>query len=294
MVNDMPTVTNMISGTAMMFRSAAKDGTLFSSSNNNLLGGSTNTFGSNNRTQNSISTLWSNYNSSLSNASSGLSGLSEIRGNVSSLVRSYDDTKNNFYRDFDETMENLSNNAANIRNYNFNVGENALTTTESVNDKGETVQTTTRSQELNDAIKAVSDFAKSYNSAIDFFANNNDVSKRVGRMQTMFADTTYRSANYNAIGLNIGSDGKITIDEDKLAQTIANDPSRVSNVLGRDGLSGKADSHVSTANSMRSRLFPSAKTLIGNDLSAASLYTGNAYRNITSYSNVGNLVNMMF
>ena len=294
----MPTITNMLGGTYSMYKAAQKNGTLFSSSNNNLIG----SYNSNNKTQNSIASLWSNYGSFQSNASSALSGLSEIRGNVSALVKSYDDTKNTFYSEFDDTMDELSTAAANIRNYNFDLrqynddGEQIplITTNTTVGEDGTTTTTQTRTQELNDAVKAVTDFAEKYNNAIGFFANNNDVSERVGRMETMFADTTYRKANYEAIGLNIGSDGKITVDEDKLANAIANDPNKVASALGRDGLSGKAESHVSTANAMRDRLFPSARTLIGNDLSAAALYTGGTYRNMTSYMNVGNLINMMF
>ena len=294
----MPTITNMLGGTYSMYKAAQKNGTLFSSSNNNLIG----SYNSNNKTQNSIASLWSNYGSFQSNASSALSGLSEIRGNVSALVKSYDDTKTTFYNEFDDTMDELSTAAANIRNYNFDLrqynddGEQIplITTNTTVGEDGTTTTTQTRTQELNDAVKAVTDFAEKYNNAIGFFANNNDVSARVGRMQTMFADTTYRKANYESIGINVGSDGKLTVDEDKLANAIANDPNKVSSVLGRDGLSGKAESHISTANAMRDRLFPSARTLIGNDLSAAALYTGGTYRNMTSYMNVGNLINMMF
>lgn len=289
----MPTINNMLGGTYSLYKSAAKNGTLFNSSNTGLIG-STNMFGSSNKTQQSINSLWNNYGSFNKNAASAAAGLSEIRGNVSSLVQSYDDAKNTFYGEFDDTMDALSKAAENIRGYNFNVGENALTTSETVNDDGETVSTTTRSQALDDAIKAVSDFAKSYNDAIDFFSDNADVSKRIGRMQTMFADTTYRQANYEAIGLNIGGDGRITIDEDKLAQSIANDPNRVASALGRDGLGGKAQDHVSMANSQRESLFPSARTLIGNDLASAALYTGSTYRNVSNYANVGNLLNMMF
>ena len=294
----MPTISNMLGGTTAMYRAAQKNGTLFSSSNNSLIG----SFNSNNKTQNSIASLWSNYGSFQSNATTALAGLSEIHGNVSALVKSYDDTKNTFYSEFDDAMNELSTAASNIKDYNFDLrqydenGEQIplITTNTTVGEDGATTTTTTRTQALNDAVKAVSDFAKSYNNAIDFFANNNDVSNRVGRMQTMFADTTYRKANYESIGLNIGSDGRITVDEDKLAEAIANDPNKVSSVLGRDGLSGKAESHISTANGQRSQLFPSAQTLIGKDLASASLYTGNSYRNISSYANVGNLINMMF
>ena len=293
----MPTVNNMLGGTYSLYKSAYKNGTLFSS-NNNLLG--SNNYG--NKTQNSIASLWSNYGSFNSNATSALSGLSEIRGNVSSLVSSYDSTKATFYNEFDDAMDELSKAAANIKDYNFDVrqyddnGEAIplITTNQTVGEDGSITETTTRTSALNDAVKAVSDFAEKYNNAIDFFANNSDVSKRVGRMQTMFADTTYRKANYDAIGLNVGSDGKITVDEDKLANAIANDPNRVASALGRDGLSGKAESHISTANGQRSMLFPSAQTLIGKDLASASLYTGSGYRNMSSYMNVGNLINMMF
>ena len=291
----MPTVNNMLGGTYSLYKSAYQNGTLFSSNNGGLLG-------SNNRAQNSIASLWSNYGSFSSNAASALSGLSEIRGNVSSLVSSYDSTKQTFYNEFDDTMDELSKAAENIKGYNFDVrqyDENGeaiplITTNETVGEDGKITKTTTRTDALNDAVKAVSDFAKKYNNAIDFFANNNDVSKRVGRMQTMFADTTYRKANYEAIGLNVGTDGRITVDEDKLANAIANDPNRVANALGRDGLAGKAESHISTANGQRSMLFPSAQTLIGKDLASASLYTGAGYRNMAAYMNVGNLVNMMF
>lgn len=294
----MPTISNMLGGTTAMYRAAQKNGTLFSSGNNNLIG----SFNSNNKTQNSIASLWNNYGSFQSNAASALSGLSEIRGNVSALVSSYDSTKNTFYNEFDDAMNELSTAAANIKDYNFDLrqydenGEQIplITTNTVVGEDGATTTTTTRTQALNDAVKAVSDFAKNYNNAIDFFANNSDVSKRVGRMQTMFADTTYRQANYESIGLSIGTNGRITVDEDKLANAIANDPNKVSSVLGRDGLSGKAESHISTANGQRSMLFPSAQTLIGKDLASASLYTGNSYRNISAYANVGNLINMMF
>lgn len=294
----MPTVNQMLGGTYSLYKSAYANGSLFSS-NNSLLG-STTSYG--NKTQNSIASLWSNYGSFNSNASSALSGLSAISGNVSALVSSYDSTKNTFYNEFDDTMSELSTAAANIKDYNFDLrqyddnGEQIplITTNTTVGEDGTTTTTATHTKELDEAIKAVTDFTKKYNNAIDFFANNDDVSKRVGRMQTMFADTTYRKANYESIGLNVGSDGRITVDEEKLANAIANEPNKVSSVLGRDGLSGKAESHVSTANSQRSLLFPSAQTLIGKDLASASMYTGSAFRSMSAYSSVGNLINMMF
>ena len=295
----MATINNMLSGTYLMYKSAQSNNSLFSSFNNA------------NKSESSISKMWSSYNSFQSNANSALSGLSMISSNVSSLVSSYETTKNTFYNEFDETMSDLKKSAENIKNYNFNVGTDALKTSESVDSDGNKVTTTTKSESLTNALKAVEKFVSDYNDSIDFFANNSDVSKRVGKMNTIFADTTYRRANYQSIGIQVGSDGKMKIDEDRLTKVLTEDAenyakavengdtdrtfySRVSNILGQDGLAGKAEEHISTANSQRDRLFPSAQTLIGNDLSTAAIYTGTSYRNMSNYASVGNLINMMF
>ena len=294
----MPTINNMMSGTYSLFKSAYADGTMFSNSKSS-------------KSQDSISALWSSYNSYQSNASSALSGLSMISSNVSSLVRSYDETKNAFYSEFDETIGDLQKSSNNIKGYDFNVGSAALTSKETTDEDGNKVTTYEQSSKLQDAVKAVKDFVSDYNDTLKFFSDNGDVSKRIGRMNTMFADTTYHRASYQSIGITVGSDGKMTVDEDKLAKVLSEDAdnyakavdngdtdrtfhSRVADVLGKDGLAGKADDHISVANGQRDRLFPSAQTLIGKDLSSAAIYTGTSYRNMTNYSNVGNLINMMF
>ena len=281
----MPTINNMLSGTYSLYKSSYANGTLFNNSNS-LIGSSTK--------QDSISKPWSQYGSYKTNADSALSGLSMISSNVSSLVSSYDKAKNTFYDEFDQTMSDLKQSSNNIKNYDFNVGENALTTTESVDEDGNKITTTTKSDKLIDALKAVEEFASNYNDAINFFNDNSDISKRIGRMGTMFGDTTYRNANYRQIGLQVSSDGTLKIDEDKLTKAITENPDKVASVLGKDGLAGKADNHISVANNQRDRLFPTAQTLIGNDLSSAAIYTGTSYRNMSNYSNIGNLINIMF
>ena len=277
----MATINNMLSGTSMLFQSAYSSDSLFGNSNNS------------NR-QNSISTLWNNYGSFQSNANSSLSGLSMISANVSSLVSSYDTTKKTFYSEFDETIDDLQKAAENIKNYNFDVGKDALTTTETTDEEGNKTTTTKKSDALVNALKTVEDLASKYNDTIKFLSDNSDVSKRVGRMNTMFADTTYRRANYESIGLQVASDGTMKIDEDKLAKAITEDPDKVSSILGKGGLADKAEDHISIAKGQRDNLFPSAQTLIGKDLSSAAIYTGTSYRNMSNYASVGNLINLMF
>lgn len=251
----------------------------------------------NNKKQDSISQLWSGYVSSQNNTANVLSGLTEINTNVRSLLSSYDDAKSEFNAEFDENMEALSKSAAKVKDYNFKLADKdaAITKTDTTDEKtGKVTTTTTYSKELQGALDTVKDLVKDYNSSIKFFNDNSSVSKRVERMATTFGDTTYRASLYESVGLKTASDGSIEIDEDKLAKAIVNDPDKVSRILGKEGLAGKTESHVSFANSQKDRLFPSAQKMFGNQLNTAAIYTGSAFGKITTLNNTGNLFNMMF
>lgn len=259
-------------------------------------------FNNSTQKQNSINALWSNYGSFQSNAANSLGTLQEIKQNAAAVVESYNDAKDAFYRDFDSTLSSLKESAANVKNLTFDVGENPITKTaetdeagNAIKDKnGATVMKTTYSKGMQNALDTIKDFISDYNDSIKFFQENGAASARISRMASNFGDTTYRSSLYESIGINVGTDGKLSIDEEKLANTIANDPDKVSRILGRDGLAGKAEQHVDTANGQRNNLFPSAKSMLGNQLEQAELYTGKSMINMSMISNIGNLVNMMF
>lgn len=245
--------------------------------------------------QKSINSLWSSYSNNASSTSmNALSGLSEIKAGVSSVVASYNDAKDAFYTEFDENMSDLSKAAEKVQKYDFKVDENAITTSKTTDKDGKTTTTTNYSDKMKDALDTVKSFVTSYNDTVNFLSDNSSVSNRVSRLAKSFSDATYRSADYSSIGINVKSDGTLSIDEEKLANTIVNDPSKVSRLVGSDGLAAKAESHISQANSQRDSLFPSAKSMLGDQLSTAALYTGGTYAKMTSISNVGNLVNMMF
>lgn len=249
----------------------------------------------NNKKQDSISQLWSAYGSYQNNAAQALSGLTEIGTNVRSLLSSYDDAKSAFNSEFGENMDALSKSAAKVKEYNFSVDKDtAITTTDSTDDDGKVTTTTTYSKELQSALDTVKSLVDDYNSSVKFLNDNSSVSKRTERLAQTFGDTTYRSSLYESVGLSTKSDGSLEIDEDKLAKAIVNDPDKVSRILGKDGLAGKAESHVSFANSQKDSLFPTAQKMFGNQLTTAQIYTGSAFRNMTSLNNVGNLLNMMF
>ncbi len=230
----------------------------------------------------------------LKNSAPPTQNIYSLRSNYSALLSSYDTTKNKFYSELDDTMANLKSSAAKIKNYDFDVGKDAVTRSQTFDGKGNRVTKTTYSGELTNALKSVESFVSDYNDAINFFSDNSSVSKRVGRMAVNFGDTIYRAANYQSIGLVVESDGKMKIDEDRLVDAITTNPNKVSRILGRDGLAGKAESHIATASAMSGRFFPTAATMLGSDFAKASIYTNRAFLNMNSYSSIGNLLNLLW
>lgn len=174
------------------------------------------------------------------------------------------------------------------------IGNGAITKTETYDNSGNMKVTTEYSKIMQSALRTVQDFVDNYNSSLEFFQDNSSVSARVGRMAELFGDTQYRAKSYEAIGIGVGNDGSLSIDEEKLARAIVDDPNKVANTIGGTGLADKAEQHVDVANSQRSQLFPSAQSMFGNELSTASFYTSGAYINMSAANTLGNLVNMMF
>ena len=174
------------------------------------------------------------------------------------------------------------------------IGNGAITKTETYDSTGNKKVDTEYSKIMQSALKTVHDFVDDYNGTMQFLQDNSAVSARVNRMAELFGDTQYRANSYQSIGINVNADGTLEMDEEKVAQAIVDNPSRVSNVLGENGLAGKAESHIDVANSQRSQLFPSAQAMFGEELSSASFYTSGAYLRLNAMSNLGNLVNMMF
>jgi flagellar capping protein FliD len=252
--------------------------------------------------QNSIASLWNNYGNFQNNAASNLGALNEIRQNAAAVVDSYNEAKDTFYTEFDSNMSALKKSAEEVKNLKIDVGENPITKNavldkdgNEVKDKyGATMTENTYSKGMQSALDSIKSLVDNYNDSLSFLKNNSAVSDRVVRVAANFGDTTYRSSLYEQVGISVGNDGTLSINEDKLANSIAENPDKVSRILGKDGLAEKALQHVDTANGQRSNLFASAKSMLGNQLAQAEIYTGKSMLNMTNISNVGNLVNMMF
>jgi hypothetical protein len=250
--------------------------------------------------QNSISSLWKNYGNFQSNAASNLGALTEVRQNAAAVIESFNEARDAFYTEFDDNMAALKESAKNITNVNFNVGENAITKTaetdkdgNEVKDKsGNTVMKTTYNKEMQGALDAIKNLVDSYNDSREFLKDHSAVSGRTGRMASNFGDTTYRASLYESVGINVGSDGALSIDEEKLANSIVNNADKVSRILGSEGLAKKAEQHVNEAESQRDSLFTS--DMISKQINQARIYTGKSMLDMMSNANTGNLVNTMF
>ncbi|MBQ1510120.1 MAG: flagellar filament capping protein FliD [Selenomonadaceae bacterium] len=247
----------------------------------------------------SISTMWNNYANS-QNSSYGLTALNvyNVKSSAAEVVGSYDSAKKEFETEYKSTMDDLSKAVKSVNSTNFNVGEDALTKTKTTTtDKDGKTTTTTKlnmSDDLKTAVKNVQNLVDKYNDAIDLFKGSESLSNRMKNMSTMFSDTTYRSENYASIGITVGKDGTLSVDEEKLADAIVSSPDKVSRIVGKEGLAGKAESHMQTANAQQDKLFPSVSSMFGSQLKTAQAYTGTGLLSMSHYANVGNLFSMYF
>ena len=173
------------------------------------------------------------------------------------------------------------------------IGNGAIQKTEIYDSIGNKHIETAYSKVMQSALNTIQDFVDNYNGSLQFFQENSEFSSRIGRMAEVFGDAGYNAKSYESIGIGVNTDGTLSMDMDKVAQAIVDNPSRVSSIVG-DGLANNTERHVDVANSQRSQLFPSAQDMFGEELSTASFYTSGAYINLNAYSNLGNLVNMMF
>ena len=277
----MATISSMANNTYMMLNMAQNNG--LSLLGNNAAGASQKS-----------NDIWSSYGSSSSAASAMLSGISEVSSSKRELLSSYDNAAKGFKAEFASTMKDLSASIQDMKKLNLEVGENAITQKTVTAEDGTTSQKTEYSKPMQEALDTVGKFVDDYNAAIGLFKDYGDVSKRMSHMASVFGDTTARAETYAKIGLNVGNDGKITVDEEKLAKAIQDSPGRVENILGKDGLTGKAEGHVNFAQGQEDKLFPSVDDMFGKQLKQAGVYSGNSLMQLHNFAAMGNFVNMMF
>lgn len=281
------TISSIANNTYSMFNFASKNGaSLFGSGNSG-------------KANDGISAMWNNYANS-QNSSYGITAANvyNVKSSAREVLSSYDEAKKAFTSEYNSTMDDLSKAVKAVKSTDFHVGEDALTKTKvTTTDKDGKTSTTTKldmSDDLKAAVKNVKGLVDAYNGAIDLFKENAPLSNRMQNMSDMFSDTKYRASNYESIGISVGKDGTLSVNEEKLADAIVSSPDKVSRIVGKEGLAGKAESHMHTANYQKDKLFPSVSSMFGSELKTAQAYTGSGAARMNGYMNMGNLFSMYF
>jgi len=250
---------------------------------------------------NNIVNLWNNYTNAQADSAASrfsASNIYDVRTSAAEVVASYDSAKKEFDTELSSKMQDLSASVSKFKQTDFDLKPEDLTKeTKTVTDKDGKTTTTTElkySDKLKAAMDNVKNLVDSYNDATKLFQDNSAVSKRIGSMATMFADTSYRADNYASVGITVDGNGKLSIDEEKLATTLTENPSKVERIMGDEGLAGKAESHMGVVNAQKDKLFPTASSMFGSELKTAQAYTGKGLTNMVNYANVGNLLNTFF
>lgn len=224
-------------------------------------------------------------------------------GSLSSYLRSagltkeFSDASKKFDSEFGEKMDALAKSSDALKKVNFGaIGQNDITTTEG--EDGASV--TTKSSALTDAVGAVKDFVKDYNSAIGFFRDNSNDSAEMRSMAENFADTRYYTKSLEKVGISVDSSGKMTVDEDKLTTALTEDSSGVKQILGQGGLASRADTHIASAKARQGSLFssiftgsvPSTSTYGFSTSFGGYNFTGNNLSRMLSYSMTSSFLNL--
>jgi len=254
-----------------------------------------------NKKNSNITNLWDNYTNSQNDAAASrfsAANIYDVRKSAAEVVASYDSAKKEFETDFSGAMSDLASSVEKVKNADYGFTSADLTKeTKTVKDKDGKESTVTElkySDKMKETMDSIKSLVKDYNAAGKLFDDYSEVSKRIGNMSTMFADASYRSDNYASIGISVDGKGKLSIDEEKLADALASNPAKVERIMGKEGLAGKAESHMSVANSQKDKLFPSASTMFGSELRTAQAYTGTGLASMVGYTNIGNLLNTFF
>ena len=161
---------------------------------------------------------------------------------------------------------------------------------------GKTEDATTNAIEsgIKERLTNVKDFVKEFNSTMDYLNENKDISARFSSLASSFNDNSYFRGSLDKVGISVGKDGTLSVDEAKLTKALTDNPSSVDAVLGKDGLAGRLDRKINMANQQVDKLFPSVTNFVGsNSISATkSMYSAHTLGMMSNYNNAGNLLTM--
>lgn len=110
----------------------------------------------------------------------------------------------------------------------------------------------------NRIVNAVKDFAGDYNKVVNFLSNNSDKSAKIESLANSFKSTKYSSSSLSSIGITVGYDGKLSVNENTLKNAISEDFKNVKDILGgTSGTAAQTYTKVQEAMNNSKNLYPS-------------------------------------
>ena len=121
-------------------------------------------------------------------------------------------------------------------------------------------------------IDAVKKFANDYNKVVNFLDKNSDQSTKLENLSESFKSTKNSSSSLSEIGITVGNDGKLSINEEKLTGALKSDVKTVKNIFsGSSGIANETFNKVQNSMNNSKNLYPSFQFSSGDN----SIYSSN-------------------
>lgn len=236
---------------------------------------------------------------------------------VRSKVQDYDEDRKNFQSDFKSRMESLKKANSEVKSLSSGktqseaaapnetrreTGENGTSRDEETavylrdrETRPETVEKNESDQAVVSGVKegmaAIQGLVEEYNSTVSYLNEGREVSDRFSALASSFRDGGGFSGSLDKIGISLNSNGQLSVDNSKLAESLTDNPAGVSKALGSEGLAGRIERKVELASGQTEKLFtPPADALGGGAVSSVkSMYSSDSSVAANSYSDVGSI-----
>lgn len=189
----------------------------------------------------------------------------------------YNKSSKEFYNEFNEKFTDLKEASSKLKSYSadsvfvkrYDFGQSEKTSTETDSVKNPSASSSssknaakTAEDQNSNIINAVQDFAAKYNDAVTFLKNNSNKSENISDLAQSYINIVkYNKSTLSEIGVNVDSNGKLTVDKDKLANAIRDNKNAVRNSLGdsTSGVASKVYNKTTVAMIQSKELYPAAK-----------------------------------
>lgn len=234
-----------------------------------------------------------------------------------SKVQDYDEDRKSFQSDFKSRMESLKKANSEIKSLGSGKGQSEVAARKAsqseaqqsrvsqddetavyLRDKESRPATAEKNSSdqgtdgnVKEDMEAIQGFVKEYNSTVSYFNEGREVSGRFSALASSFNDSGTFPGSLDKIGISVNSDGQLSVDSSKLAESLTDNPTGVSEALGAEGLAGRVERKVEMASGQTEKLFPPPTEALGGGVSSSvkSMYGSDSSVASNAYSDVGSI-----